>query len=119
MQLELVRRRATLARSIGSEATEYAEVEKEGFAQLYVNGDLVGVVTKREGNDEVILWEDMNTECWRDGKFVCLEYESVSRRYASRAGTAKWKSMWTRDSGWRRPAREAGAGGDSARRTST
>jgi hypothetical protein len=55
---------------------------------------LVCIVTRRLGNEEVILWSDYHTESWENGKFLDIQYDSVEYRYTSEEGRASWQAMW-------------------------
>ncbi len=106
LKLERVRATHTFPRNTKIENVEYGEVEKEGFTQIYANGALGCIVTRRNRNDEVILWPDYHTENWLDGKFHAMQYASVEYRYSSPEGRALWEKMWKRDGKWHTHATE-------------
>ena len=93
-KLETVRKGHTWPKNTKIENVEYGEVQKEGFTQIYVHGVLACVVTRRERNDEDIVWHDsVRVEKWQRGVFVRLG-EPV--QYDADV----WKLMWTRDDVW-------------------
>ena len=109
-KLARVRRGHIWPKGTHIESVEYGEVQKEGFTQIYVNGALGCVVTRREGNVEYIVWsdgltkrgvkEDIVEERWERGVFVsekpvAVEYE----RWL-------WDLFWTRDNEWYKHANE-------------
>jgi len=106
LKLERVRKTHTFPRNTNIQSVEYGEVQKEGFTQIYANGALGCIVTRRNHNDEVILWPDYHTEYWEDGKFESVQYPSVEYRYSSPEGMAEWEKMWERDGEWSTHATE-------------
>lgn len=54
-RLQRVRKGHTCPKNTGIQSAEYGEVRKEGFTQVYVNGALGCIVTRRAGNDEDIV----------------------------------------------------------------
>jgi hypothetical protein len=99
-KLARVRRGHIWPKGTHIESVEYGEVQKEGFTQIYVNGALGCVVTRREGNDEDIVWHDsVWVEKWQRGVFVGLGAQVWIEPDV-------WKRMWTRDNEWYRHATE-------------
>jgi hypothetical protein len=100
-ELESIRATHTRRQHTQIGSTEYGEVKKEGFTQIYANTFEVGcVVTWRKGDDEVILWPDYHTENWHVGKFESIQCESVEYRYTSDEGRDAWNKMWHADYQW-------------------
>lgn len=114
-KLARVRRGHVWPKNTRIENVEYGEVQKEGFTQIYVNGELGCVVTRRLGNVEHIVWSDELTETvWSADRTLPVKVveERWERGVFKEMGAAVeydrglWDLFWTRDNEWHKHATE-------------